>query len=408
MTMKTTDIIKIEGVPEQVLPIIGKELKKLETYLKKKVGEVDTLNPEDAKKAAEKRLEMKRERLKSEKYIDEQVEKVVKEKAIWDEQEKGWKTFKKGMKIAFSELETRCEVIEKAEEERKKAELAQRTQRRFEICRAYEATMTILDLETISDEVWPAVENDMKVRYEEREQERKENELKAQEAAKRQAEIRRLHIERTKTLAPLALHVSKISPDLDWDILGEIDWEEFDKILSSAKQIEEENVRARLAEQERIKAEQERLAEEKKRLQEEMQAKQRKIKIAQDRVNYLFMNFRISKDINELMDITDEQFTELIEKTKVDRRNEELRIAQQEQEKRIKDAELKAKQEREAEAHRLQMLPDKERLIDFAEKLKLIQVPTNGYDASAPAYNAIAIAHKKYIEYIIKTAATLG
>ena len=117
-------MIPLDGVNESVLPIIGSELKKLETYLKKKQTEVKALDPEDAKKAAEKRLEMKRERLKSEKYIDEQIDKVMKEKEIWDSQEKGWKKFKAGMKAVFNDLEGQCSVIEKAEEERKKAELA--------------------------------------------------------------------------------------------------------------------------------------------------------------------------------------------------------------------------------------------------------------------------------------------
>lgn len=404
----STSLIPLDGVNESVLPIIGSELKKLETYLKKKQTEVKALDPEDAKKAAEKRLEMKRERLKSEEYIDEQIEKVMKEKEIWDNQEKGWKKFKAGMKAVFNDLEGQCSVIEKAEEERKKAELAARTQRRADICRKYEAVLTILDLETISDEVWPAVENDMKVRWEEREAERLENEKKAQEAVKRQEELKRLGAERLKTLAPLTVYVSEIAPDLDWAFLGEIEQEVFDVLLKEATEKQEEDNRARLAEQERLKAEQERLAEEKKRAQQEIEAKQRKIKIAQDRVNYLFLNYKVSKDINELMDLTDEQFKKIAEEVKEEQIAREKLVAQQQAEKRQKEAEEKARQERETEAKRLQMLPDKEKLIDFANKVKSIQVPANVVDASGPAFNTIAVAHAKYIEYIIKTAGTLG
>lgn len=411
-----TALIPMDGVSESVLPVVGSELQKLETYLKTKVKEVNTLDPEDAKKAAEKRLEMKRERLKSEKYIDEQVEKVMKEKAVWDNQERGWKHLKKGMKLAFAELENKCEVIEKAEEERRRAELLHRTNERMLIVQKYGQTMTITDLQTISDQVWPAVEADMKRRFEEEQELRRTNEEAARLAALRQAELRKLHQERMVVLSPLS---SYIKQDIDWAHLGELSEEDYSMILSVAQEAKQEDDRARMAEQERMRAERQRIEEEKKKAEEEIRERQRIIKIAQDRVNMLFTNFQKSYDINVVMNLTEEEFNALYEKNKLEKAEEERVRAEQEkqrmererkeaEQRRIKAEQEAAERKQKEEENRVAKLPARQRLEEFAYLVSKIPVPECNVEGAGAAFEAVKEAHKRYVSYILKTADTIA
>lgn len=361
-----------------------------------KIKALNSENPqiEDVKIAREIRLSLKNNRVACEKAKDEMKRHILTEGRLID-------NFFGIVKNSSKPLEEKCEQIEKHIELKQKAEQERLKNERAEKLAPYVADTTIYPLALMGDDAFNDLLEGLKLAKEKREEEeRLAVEAKiAEEKAKRDKEIEMNR--RTDELFKAGLKFNGEGygfkndfgfvdvPNLDiitWDKetfdkkLAEIKslipkWETQQKEKEEAERKEAERLRKENEEKEaQLKAEREAAEAEKKKLEEENQKKLNAEKEAREKA--------------------EAEHKAKLEAERKERERLELELKQKKEKEEKEEAERKAKAEAELkqkkeEERKAALAPDKEKLIEYGQRILNVPVPELKTDEGHKIFEAV-------------------
>jgi hypothetical protein len=417
---QTTSLIRVEEITQE--PAVVTEMKEyvssVNEFAQKAMQRLGELSETDDRKAAELRLEVKRERTKiTNQFIAGKRKEIEEKMRPLTMQDEAYMKLSKAVNLIFKKIESECEEIEKSEERRKALELENRTlKRRQQLNEIGNPIVTVSELETMTDGVWDVFYQSKKKEHEEVQSRIEEQRLKAEADAKRAKELRALHEERLRAIAPMSNIATMLRPELDWKHLGEV--EDWDALFEQCKA---EKERYRVEEEERRKAEEERIAKERAEAAQkakEAEEHRKKIELAQKRVNELWMNFQKKIEIDQVAEMDNDQYRELYESLQREKKEQEKialeemlakKKAEEAEKERLREEARKAAEKAEEEKRkdaarkekqRLEMLPDKQRLEEFAKAVEALPFPRYQSESSSILFENVQAAQKKFVNWI--------